>query len=506
MSYSKKIKGQAFLKVKKYSELQFRLRSLETVKKLEFTQRKRIERLIQNGNSASGYIPLISDQTEIIIYNFFSLNYGARSKIDIILVYVDAEGRIRNADHIFLNHRSVSWSIPHSVLDGNDIANSTLVAIAASPHIPMNHGSHFGHLRYWGMWNNSCIVHSMPRNPSFMPRIKRLIYCDRMMHSKRASQVIYVSGNDEQQFLPNGDVSGIMQAKDMGYNIQLDDSQCPVSIHHCSPFTRTDRIKKRDLSDIDSAMAYQNVVAIPPVKGLDIEMYFGEICSPNTRYKCHLEVIDQNNDIRTAYCTDLTVTGVAPIKLSSIFNDFNSGDCAWLRFEPLEGEFADHYINTTYISRQNQKLFDSVHSHNFTAAQPKTTRSLKFAPFIETGHLAYSNNVAYESILAIWGAAEKPTTARLRVLSVDEPTLEAVHNIIIPAKAVKYFSGADMIKKLFFEQEASASQYFNSNVGKSKFIVQLESEENNLNANIYIAAFDEIRSLKSVACDHLTGG
>lgn len=478
--YLERIKAKARSEVRKYIELQFRLRSLDAVKKLEFAQRKRIERLIQNGNSAAGYIPLISEQTEVIIYNFFSLNYGVRSNIDIILAYVDFEGRIRNADHIVLNHRSVSWSIQLPRLGGNDIIDSTIVIIAANPHIHKNHGSHFGHLRFWGMWNNSCIVHSMPRGISFMSNKMPLRYYDRMMHSKRASQIIYVSSIEKHQFLPNDDVSGITKARDMGYNIQLDDSHCPVSIHHCSPFSRTARIKKRDRSDIASTMTYQNIVAIPPVKGLDIEMYFGEICSPNTSYKCHLEVIDKNNDIRAMYCTNLTVAGTDPIKLSSIFNDFNSGDCAWLRFEPLDGEFADHYINTTYTSRLNQKLFDSVHSHKFTVAKPKTSRSLKFAPFYETGHLLDANNIGYESILAIWGAAETPTTARLRVLSVDNPTLEAVHNIIIPAKAVSYFSGADMIKKAFFDQEASVVQYFNQNACKSKFIVQLESEENNL--------------------------
>jgi hypothetical protein len=506
LKYAKQMGKSLLTSLKRHEEIRFRIRLLQSVQNIERHHCRQLQRHISSGCSAGGYIPAIAGQSELIIYNFFSVNYGLRGKISLVIGRIDTTGRIKSALCKTLDYRNSIWSSNNTESIALGANEGVIYVLAINPRIPSNHGSNFGHLRFWGLWDNSCIVHSMPRNSiSFLsPRSKHLY--DRMMYSKLAFKAIYNSGREVLRLDRRGDLSGSIKVKGLGYNIQVNESGCATSVHHSSPLTRIERFKRFDRRDTKNVIYYQNIVAVPPLEGLDVEMYFGELCKPGSLYRCHVEAVNHENRVHILCSREFVAKDSTSVRYSDLFNSFKTKEHTWVRFEPVDGMISDHYINATYISHQVNSPFDSIHSHNFSCAEPNTTRSLKFAPFLQTILVDSLQERHFKSILAIWGAYNTTARVRIRVFCVDEPALEYVCYIEIPANSLRYVLCAHIIEKLLAEDLFNADHSVVYSKQHGKFIIQLESEEFNLNANIYIASLDSDGHLRALACDHLTGG
>ena len=186
-----------------------------------------------------------------------------------------------------------------------------------------------------------------------------------------------------------------------------------------------------------------------------------------------------------------------PIRVSSLFPNQNSiGKIpCWLRLRPISGQHRGHYVNVIY-SEKTIQLYDCVHSHNFSK---NSGRSLKFAPFKITAQkdILRGDAPIYRSSLVICGHHLQDVRYRLRIFSDLDRNFEVIHQNLIKAGDVKFVDLASLV-------DSSQSQI-------QLFIVQLESEESNLNATLFswttLRGMGECHSsLEAVCVDHLTGG
>ena len=50
---------------------------------------KKIRNLLEQDKFVCGYVPYIPEKTDIILYNFFGINYGCRSGLTLLVSLVD---------------------------------------------------------------------------------------------------------------------------------------------------------------------------------------------------------------------------------------------------------------------------------------------------------------------------------------------------------------------------------------------------------------------------------
>ncbi len=508
MSFLALIKKTVTTKLTCYKQKNLRLKILDACTNTDTNEKLKLRRLIKNGHSVAGYVPFIKGRCSYILYNFFSTNYGIRSHIDFIVAVFDGDGNIFNSRKELLGHRSVEWRSSEQDELNNYPEEGSLVIIAISKSLRANHALHGGHIRFWGMYDDSCIVHSMPFiTTRGIYRLNSHRSYDRMMHSKNAYKALYSSFLNRCLHLqPKGDMSGSLKAPSLGYNILINSDNNVASIHHSSPYTRSQRLKEYAGKELDQG-TFDNLIGIPPAKNLDAELFFGEAYESGSIARIFLEKKGINNTPIIVDVSDIKISNDTTVKLSSIFENFDSNEFLWIRIRPVSGKFHQSYVNITYINQNTMQPLDSTHAHCLAEQRKVRSRSLKFAPIIHEQKSEYSEYVK-NSYIAIWGKSGfiLPIKIRLRIFAVGDSSFEAIYNTWIENNAITYIDSKKLTQEYAMQFLEDKSYSSSSTIPLTRFLVQLESEEQNLNADTYILTQSVNKDLINMACDHLTGG
>jgi hypothetical protein len=476
-----------------------RLSFLSTADKNSQTDSSRLRELIKDQKSVCGYVPFSVGQTEIIIYNFFSINYGLRSKGKILVSLTDELFNPLQANIYEIEHRQIitlRLNTPKQVIDPK-----FCVVLLAHDHIRPNHAGHGGHLRFWGVWKKfSAFTHSMPLPESSglelfrFSDVARSNLADRLMYPSQAKVVEHYGFRDGRTIVnERGDVSEKLSLN-LGFSVISSEDHEISSCYHNSPYTR----QQIGLS----SQQVEHVVAALPVCDIEIYMFFGECCTIGSKFAVglHTAASHENEGSNSELLREqvIEIASFDPIRLSSLFpGNLKIGQAAcWLSFRSLSGHHRPYYINVVYGNLRTQEVFDGVHSHSFSSPSKfGLARSLKFAPFRlgsckreDEGHL-----VTFKSLLVVWGDSDNSVECRLRFFSKSDLNFERVHGFRINKKEVKYLDLSGYIEPSLIKSD-------------NIFLVQLESEQQNLNANLYCLQLTEGKGLTALAVDHLTGG
>lgn len=454
---------------------------VDSVNDIQLIEKYRLKKLIRNGNSVIGYVPYVSGQTDLIIFNFFAVNYGVRSKSTLVISIVDKHFK---PIYSFTHELGFRNNFFHRLKPIDDKHKPVFcTALLINKDIRKDHGGHGGHFRFWGSWSNfSAFTHSMP-NPHAASMLlkklstiflgKRSLYDRRFFPQESTAANHFGYGDGIISVQNRGDLSSSLESE-MGFSLLQSRESKVCACYHNSQYTR---------ESINSFLKCDHIIALPDAPGIDAILYFGECCKPGARFLVSLFSSDSSIPIAEI---EIEVVDAEAVKVSSIFPnlDLIGRIPCWLRFRPSSGDHRNYYINAIYSGRHSLNLYDGVHSHGFSN---NSGRSLKFAPFKALG----ANHIRHSS-LAIWGNETLDTRFRLRIFSSSDQNFEVVSQLSIVAGTLKF---VDLIKLL------------GSPCPKFEFlIVQLESEESNLNASLFSWAAVADSRVESMCIDHLTGG
>ena len=462
---------------------------------IENREKNLVIKRIKEGKKITGFVPYTNKLTCITIYNFFSTNYGDRGKGSLLISLTDENFKIIKSFHREIKLRE-TLCIELNDLNFSDIDYQPIFCVVSlvSNKINKNHGSWNGNFRFWGSWSDySAFVHSFPFNSSRYLASKlgihKDIYLERMFYPKNAEEVIHYGIHKKPiSFDFRGDVSGSVKTSP-GYTCIKDSQGNISSVHHLAPFVRNTALTK----DITSK---ENIVGIPPIKGIDVEMFFGEYCSKGSKIKltlCQNKPFENNTGVNKIQSINYKFeSNNASLKASQIFTkflDIEKDIETWISVEPIEGKFRRSYVNVIYCNALTEQNYDAVHALNITDHKKYESRTLKFSPCIISE--TKTNVIKRNSFLMIVANRKFDVRARLRFYNSSDSHKEFIYLLDIQKCYPKIINLNEILPSTFHQE--------------SIIICQLESEESNLDACMFISKFEN-GELKSMATDHLTGG
>jgi hypothetical protein len=278
-----------------------------------------------------------------------------------------------------------------------------------------------------------------------------------------------------------GDLSPQFKSE-MGFSLFRSHGSQVSGCYHNSPYSRC---------AITSFKEVEHIVALPSTPSIDALLYFGECCKPGAKFL--VSIFKSDTEASPIEETEIEIKSFDAVRVSTLFSSqiFRSEKPLWIKFKAQTGQHRDYYVNIVYANKDNQALYDGVHSHNFSR---QSGRSLKFAPFrvSDQSYQNPNNQAVRQSSLAIWGHECQDIKYRLRIFSDTDRNFELVYQDSIKAKTVKFVDLVDLVGTSYPKSEF--------------FFVQLESEESNLNASLFSWLVSRDHSLESLCVDHLTGG
>jgi hypothetical protein len=487
-------------KIININQRNIRLSLIDSVDQTSMALSAHMKKLIGQQKTVGGYIPFALGQTKICIYNFFSVNYGFRSKGKVLICLTDKSFNPLHTQIFEIEHRQI-FNLPFNV-PMSAVEPVFCVVLLAHDHMRPNHGGHGGHLRFWGEWDNfSALSHSMPLPGSMWMKYPDLRsarpsgLADRRVYPEHANTVQHYGVHEGKVAInQRGDLSKKLRLN-FGFSVIRNSDRRIASCFHNSPYTRQHIAAQ--------SQSVEHVVSIPPVKDIEIYMYFGECCTLGSTFSVslHTTIPSRHNGGQSTVLQEklIEITSFDPIKLTTLFNNLSLGDDqtnAWLVFKSRYGHHRNYYINIVYGNHRTQAIFDGVHSHSFSPANKfHLARSLKFAPY-SIGNYRHTNDecaVTFKSLLVVWGDESNSVDFRIRIYSGSNTNFEKVHQLRIDKREVQY---------IFLNDYTETSRHDTC----EKFLVQLESEQQNLNANIFCLQLTEGKCLTALAVDHLTGG
>ena len=419
-------------------------------------------------NSVVGWTPYIKGHTNLIIYNFFSINYSIRNPIDVNIYLVE--------NNEIISEKKMQI-YPENILDlnidkiFNNEKGQIIIVEFISEKIKKNHGGSDGHLRFWAKYldkenNTTSTVHSMPLSSN-----------DLFLKKDNFSRN-YSIKNDHKYKLRNYDSSGSLNYKEektekayYGFNILLDDENNPLSTWHLSPLNNNNQKKKM----------FQGFYS-PDVKNIDPLI----ILDPNetgiTKNTISIYIY-KNKKIQLK--KELEISGLFKEKVTNIFEEKITGP-----YSLFISFFANAPSHSHVHYMIDDKICDQVHMHNcnwnpvnddlIPIESVKKNNCRKFF------HFDLSNKNT-ENLITIH--SEKITNLeyanlKLRIIQNDNEFVKKIK--IYPDEPIKVIN----LNKFFNEIE------------QDKCIVQLESYDHNFHASGLIINKDN----EYIATDHFTGG
>ena len=191
--------------------------------------RYKIGNIAKKTRKVVGWVPYLKYHTEIIIFNFFSINYSIRKPISGKIFLVNKNQIIKEHQFLLLQDELKEINCKDVFQDLN---GSSLIIQLESDQIKNFHGGHDGHLRFWGKYNNSkgdycSITHSMP-----------ISFNDLFLAKDKNSRNYNFKNNQLKKinFYPGGKNDDDQDKSTYyGFNMILDQNNDPVSTWHLSP-------------------------------------------------------------------------------------------------------------------------------------------------------------------------------------------------------------------------------------------------------------------------------
>lgn len=423
-------------------------------------------------NSIAGYVPYIKSQTSLILFHFWSINYGVRKQIlgHVILL---KERKIKKIFRFSLNSGEFRKINLKDLFDDDD--GDIIFVEIFNPRFPSNHGGSDGQYRFWGEYsNNTSTSHSLQ-----FPYIlfdKRWRSCRasfaNINYNKSTNEIKLINFYENKTIEP---INHLFEKISFGYFIQSCKNSIS-SVWHSATYTG-----KKSLSVKDQFQ----LVALPPILNLDLQLSFLEAFTSKRKTEITFSIFDQNANFVAKQSMNLSHLDI--IKCSDIFPDVKfSGMQLLVDLSKAETLLHNGYLHIIYYC--GKLLCDSVHSHPLDA--PSTL--LKNKSILNSGYgqslkfMHFPTGKSYKSFLSIW-TNDAEIFAKLRF--IDDSGNEYIKNIFIKPLGVVHYLLDDILVSLGVSL-------------KSHFIVQLESNYSNLNANLYTYQ----RKNQSLSVDHLTGG
>ncbi len=425
-------------------------------------------------NSIAGYVSYVKGKTKLGIYHFFSVNYGLRKP------FLGHIALIKNNQFIACYKITLSPSTYIEIdLDNifpNVEADLCYVELY-HPRLPVNHGGHGGHIRYWGIYgNHSSIVHSMP--------IDKMLFKKGVFQSCRSSfpEIKATPGILRHfnfwggKFKISSEVETYCEKTPFGFYSMQTATNDPQSIWHSAQYDPKPATLSNQLQ----------IVALPPIAGIDVHLSFLESLQGEGSVTFHLY---QSSKLISS--AEKKLNAKDQIKISEIFSNIA------LENSFVIVDFSGHgkcihsgYIHLIYFLQN--KVADCVHSHQLSAlnllekshvssnlvSSYKKGNCLKFMPFPVSKE--------FQSWLALW-TGNLVIPAKLRF--INQNGNEFIHNFSVLPDGIQYID----LNKIYLDLSGKETD---------KVVVQLESLVANIDASLFTFSTKE----NTLAVDHLTGG
>jgi hypothetical protein len=430
--------------------------------------------------SVAGYVPYVGDQTTIIIYNFFSVNYGIRKQF-------------AGAVHLLKGDEvkgTVLFTLPSYGVVNLDLTNvfgisdgDIVLVELFHPRIKKNHGGQSGHLRYWGIYGkHSAIVHSMPYPKGLISSVD-YHSCRRIFpHFSRHDGYLWGEVSQKRSCYRSPGLSKKARLAPDGFNIiqrtTNDSDKLTTAVWHDA---------KLGIGDLSLESANQ-LVALPPIADLDVLIAFGEYLSkPSEIYFCLLstenEVLEENS---------LNVEPDDQIRASALFKKSSIERSDFILVKSLTPDCRpgiSDYLHLFYLI--GNKVCDCVHSHASLIRVPDDDQDIPSRASTFGRHqalkFAYFPNLSeFDFYLSIWTESYE-IEAKLRIILENQK--EILFNLLITPCGVKCIHVNPMCLQGGMPANSSG-------------VIQFESSQSNLNATSFI--YSPCNS--TLAIDHLTGG
>lgn len=425
-------------------------------------------------NSVAGYVPYAPNNTEIVLYNFFSVNYGIR-KCLVGQISIIKNRKVVATRMFSLASRGV-FSIKCAELF-SEVDGDIIVVCLFHPRLPSNHGGHDGHLRFWGVYGNSAITHSLPF-PEVLPSHPR----ERVSNRGGLGLGPYAASS--------------MHAFSMSFYGKVREHACdflteprPLGFHvlACKDTIRSVWHGSIDERVAGSPINAAQIIGIPDIDKVDVKISFFEaiLVSDN----CNFSLVKQNGEEIESHTVNVINSEI--LSASSIFVSKIQG-CNLIVKMSNSAICGSGYLNLQYVI--DSHICDSVHSHKLENLIDKNklqasslgqldiyqpiTQGLKFMPF----RIAKKTKVW----LMVWGCR---TSHNIRIRLITASGEETVIRLFLKAGVVEHILLNEVFAQFFCTLDCWC-------------VAQLESDFANPAASLFY--YNE--SSQSLAVDHLTGG
>lgn len=479
---------------------------------------------IQTGKCPTSYIPYFHGQTQLLVYNFFSINYGVRSDIDLTIIAFGENYKILGFNRLKLPLRGIKLINPDTELqccaEKAVSSNVKYIALMATNN---NLRSYHANLefRYWGVYNKfaaychswklhlqAASIYNLTRHIPLPDAVrkylwrtlesKRKVHAERQCIPDQAKHSLHLSqGEKPCSFDGNGDLSGLKKVVP-GFTVlsKTESFDCIHSVFHNGVFNREERHSPCDQDWITHS------VAVPPISNIRIELFFGECCSNNSKFR--LEIYEESRSNKIMSKTILIDNTNDSIILNNIVQDYCFGErFCWIDLTPLAGLHSKNYVNAFYSAHGSSPFGDNVHSHSLISPksfESEHPRTLKFCPLLISSDCSNSHDgnedIEAESYLAVWGHESKNVTFRLRVFSESDSSFEHIRSIELKASEIACIDMSRELNSCLKRKPLIQSSGI--------FVAQIESENANLNASMFVSTTSE--GSTRIGVDHLTGG
>ena len=424
-----------------------------------------------HSTSIAGYVPYIKLQTTIIMYHFWSINYGLRKQIlgHIVLL---KDRKVKKVFKFNLQPGQIRKFDLKKLFKGD---GDIIFVEVFNPKFPKNHGGANGHFRFWGDYSsNKSTTHSMPFPYIFLDskiRSCRATFAN-IDYKDIANKVRSINFYENKTIESKDHLLGKIN---FGYFLQSFKTSI-TSVWHSASYSGKLSSNTEDQFQL---------VALPPVANIDLQLSFIEAFTSKEKVEITFFIFDLRAKLVSK--KSLRLSHLDRVLCSEIFPDLELGGTQLLiDLSRAETPLHNGYLHILYFC--GDMLGDSVHSHRLSAPG----KLLKSKSLINNGYgqslkfMHFPRKKSYKSFLSIW-TTDKKIAAKLRF--IDNSGNEYVKNIIINPLGIVHYP----LDKILDSLKA---------LSEGHFVVQLQSNSANLNANLYTYC----KKYKSLSVDHLTGG
>lgn len=435
--------------------------------------------LLKKTYSVAGYVPFLKNNTSLVLYNFFSKNYGIRKQL-LTRLSICKGKNLLDTKWILLQSNCVKRLL---LKDWQNFDADYISVEAFHPRLPKNHGGHNGHFRFWGLYGEgAATVHSMP-TPNFIFPPQSF-----QAHRRYIPNVSYVQNNTIAASFCSLYGKKVVEDKKTLQNLKK--LKSPVGYISLAEITDAETVKsvwhEATFEQIPFDKFYSiQIIPFPPNFHLDAVMIFSEAINKQENIIIHFfdfqdKIIKKIEEV---------VSPNSQIQISEIFN-LEENELSYVAIEFNKGinSSVGRYINFTYLV--NGFIADSVHAHpvigndrlirnnNLSEMSNPGNQCLKFMHFLPLNEA--------DSCISVWGEKE-PKEMKLRF--IFENGSEFVHNFTLNATKLSHI----LINQLPLKENFPKNEHG---------IVQLECFNGNPHANL----ISKVYGKNSVSVDHFTGG